>query len=332
MAASQHDKVREKRQRFRQLLTRDKITVMPGGFGPLYARMAQEAGFEAFFLAGSQLSMMLYAVPDNGIIGLRDLVDHARHMAARCDIPIFVDGDTGYGNAINVFYAVQEIVRSGVAAMHIEDQEAPKKSGTAAGRRCIPLDEAVGKYQAAAAARDEIDPDFVICARCDAIGAEGSSFDDALARSIAYVEKGGADFVWLNTVSTRDDIRRACKEIPAPVLAIWGGDGPAPSPAEYEAMGVRIALYPTFTSTYAVQAIWQLLNDFRERGPEALAERSAAARATRWGLLDQKTMAGAERIGEIEKRYLPAEAQRDYAHTWGHRYTFEREGGAKKPE
>src|ERR1700689_1990076 len=112
MAATQHDKVREKRSQFRQLLGRDKITVMPGGFGPLYARMAQEAGFEAFFLAGSQLSMMLYGVPDNGIIGLRDLVDHARHMAARCDIPIFVDGDTGYGNAINVFYAGQEIVRS----------------------------------------------------------------------------------------------------------------------------------------------------------------------------------------------------------------------------
>src|SRR5271154_3209299 len=194
VAEAAQDQVREKRRKFRALLARDTLTVMPGGFGPLYARMAQEAGFEAFFLAGSQLSMMLYGVPDNGIIGLRDLVDHARHMAARCDIPIFVDGDTGYGNAINVFYAVQEIVRAGVAAVHIEDQEAPKKSGTAAGRRCIPVDEAVGKYAAAVAARNEIDPEFVICARCDAIGAEGSSFDDALARSVAYVEKGGADF------------------------------------------------------------------------------------------------------------------------------------------
>jgi 2-methylisocitrate lyase-like PEP mutase family enzyme len=329
MAEAAQDQAREMRRKFRALLARDTLTVMPGGFGPLYARMAQEAGFESFFLAGSQLSQMLYGVPDNGIIGLRDLVDHARHMAARTDIPILVDADTGFGNAVNVHYAVQEIVRAGVAALHIEDQEAPKKSGTAAGRRCIPREEAVGKYRAAVAARDEIDPEFVICARCDAIGAEGGSFDDALARSVAYIEEGGADFIWLNSVETREQVARACREIPAPVLAIWGGAGVAPSPAELEALGVRIALYPTFTSTFALQAVWQLLNDFRERGPVALAERSAAFKDGRWGLIDQKTLAGAGKILELEARYLPAAAQRDYEHTWGHRHTFEREGTPK---
>ena len=147
------DTVRTKRRKFRELLQRPRLTVMPGGFSPLYARLAQEAGFECFFLAGSQLAAFLYGVPDNGIIGLRDLVDHARHMAAQCDIPIFIDADTGFGNAVNVHYAVQECVRSGVAGLQIEDQEAPKKSGTLAGRRCIPLAEAIGKYRAAVAAR-----------------------------------------------------------------------------------------------------------------------------------------------------------------------------------
>ena len=86
---------------------------MPGGFSPLYARLAQEVGFETFFMAGSQLSAFLYGVPDNGIIGLRDVADHARHMAARADIPIMIDTDTGYGNAVNVHFAVQEMVRGG---------------------------------------------------------------------------------------------------------------------------------------------------------------------------------------------------------------------------
>jgi 2-methylisocitrate lyase-like PEP mutase family enzyme len=325
MATSAHDQTRQKRGRFRELLRRDTLTVMPGGFSPLYARMAQEAGFESFFLAGSQLSSVLYGVPDNGIIGLRDLVDHARHMAARTDIPIFVDADTGFGNAVNVHYAVQEIVRSGVAALHIEDQEAPKKSGTVAGRRCIPLDEAVGKIQAATAARDAIDPEFVICARCDALGAEGGSFDDALQRSIAYIERGRADFIWLNSVETRDQVRRACKEIRAPVLVIWGGGEPAPSPAEYEAMGVRIVLYPTFCSTYAIQAVWQLLNEFRERGPTALAARVAAVKASPWGLVDVKKLIGADEIRGLEERFLPAAARRDYDQTWGHSPSFERD-------
>jgi len=316
-----------KRQKFRALLARKKLTLMPGGFGPLYARMAQEAGFESFFLPGSQLSSVLLGVPDNGIMGLRDLVDHARHMAAHADIPILVDADTGFGNAVNVHWAVQEIVRSGVAAMQIEDQEAPKKSGTAAGRRCIPLDEAVGKIRAAIEARNELDPSFVLCARCDSIGAEGETFDDALRRSVAYVEKGGADLVWLNSVETREQIRRAAAEIPAPLLVIWGGSRePAPQPAEYEELGARIVLYPTFCSTYGIQAVWQILNEFREKGPDALAEVSAAMRNSKWGLIDVKKLIGAEKIPEIEARFLPQSAQRDYAGTWGHRVTFEREG------
>lgn len=330
MPTNQHDAVREKRRTFRHLLKRDKLTVMPGGFSPLYARLAQEAGFESFFLAGSQLSNVLYGVPDNGLVGLKEVCDHARAVAARTDIPMFVDADTGFGNAVNVYYAVQEIVRTGVAALQIEDQEAPKKSGTVAGRRCISTDEAVGKYRAAVAARNEIDPEFVICARCDLLGAEGGSFTEAVARCTAYLQDGGVDFVWLNSVQDREQVRRACAEIPGPVLTIWGGGGAAPTPAEYEAMGVRIALYPTFTSTFAIQAIWQLLNDFRERGPVALAERSAQAKNSKWGMIDQKRMLGADDIRALEEQFLPDTAHRDYDHTWGHRLTFEREGAGDK--
>lgn len=322
MAKNGRDRVGETRRKFRALLKRKALTVMPGGFSPLYALLAQEAGFECFFLPGSQLSHFLYGVPDNGIIGLRDLVDHARHMAAHCDIPILVDADTGYGNAVNVHFAVQEIIRSGVAALQIEDQEAPKKSGTAAGRRLISVAEAVGKIKAAAAARDALDPDFVICARCDGIGAERSNFDDTLARCVAYVEEGGADLIWLNSVQSREQVKRACKEIPGPVLVIWGGEEAPPSWEEYEALGVRIALYPTIAATAGLQASWEVLRDFKKRGAEALLDWNKRVRSSPFGQPNVKKLLGYDEIREVEKRYLTKDAQRDYASTWGHKTNF----------
>ena len=316
---SAQDQARFQRRKFRELLQRQRLTVMPGGFSPLYARLAQAAGFECFFLAGSQLSAFLYGFPDNGIIGLRDLVDHARHMAARCDIPILIDADTGFGNAVNVHFTVQECVRSGVAGLQIEDQEAPKKSGTLAGRRCISLDEAVGKYRAAVAARNEIDPEFVICARCDALGAEGGSFADAMRRCIAYAEEGGVDLIWLNSVQTREQLRRVCRELPVPVLTVWAGAESTPTLEEYEALGLRIVLYPTMTSSAGLEAAWQLLNELRDKGNGALAEWSAAIARSPWGRVNRRELLDNSKIQELEERYLPKSARRDYVTTWGHR-------------
>ncbi|MGZ5829162.1 MAG: isocitrate lyase/phosphoenolpyruvate mutase family protein, partial [Xanthobacteraceae bacterium] len=135
MADDWADEAHRKRVQFRNLLNSDRVVVMPGGFSPVYARMAQEIGFECFFLAGSQMSGFLLGVPDAGILGLRDIVDHARHAAAHTSIPLLLDADTGFGNAVNTHYSVQEIVRCGVAALNIEDQEAPKRSPTGGGRR-----------------------------------------------------------------------------------------------------------------------------------------------------------------------------------------------------
>lgn len=312
------NEAQRKRRRFRELLARDRLTVMPGGFSPLYARMAEEIGFESFFLAGSQMSSFLYGVPDTGIMGLRDVVDHARHVAARTEIPILLDADTGFGNAINVHYAVQECVRSGVAGLQLEDQEAPKKSGTSAGRRCISTDEAVGKIQAAVAARNEIDPEFVICARCDVIGSEGGSFESSIERCIAYVSDGGADFVWLGSVPTREQVAQAVAEIPAPLLVLWGGGAPAPTLEEWEALGVRIALYPVIAAKAGLESSWQVLNDFKERGTAALDDWNAQCAASPWGRADAQRLFDGKKIREIEEKFLPEEAQRDYDKTWGH--------------
>jgi 2-methylisocitrate lyase-like PEP mutase family enzyme len=308
-----------KRRRLRELLARPEILVMPGGFSPLLARIAQEAGFESYFLAGSQLSAFLYGYPDTGVLGLRDVVDHARHIAARVEIPLLVDFDTGFGNAVTAWHAVQECVRTGAAALSIEDQEAPKKSGTLAGRRCISPAEAVGKIRAAVDARQAIDPEFVVCARVDALGAEGETWASALMRCQAYAEEGGADLVWLNSVQSREQLEEACRKVKVPIVTIWGGDAPAPTPQEFEALGARVALYPTLAASVGMQAAWHVLHDFKSRGLPAIADWQARMRAGPHGVANFAELTGLPRVRELESDFLPADSQRDYQSTWGHR-------------
>ena len=331
MAETYGEAVRRKRLKFREILARDPMTVMPGGCGPVYGRVAQAAGFECFFVAGSQVSGHLLGVPDSGIMGLRDIADHARHVAAHTDIPILLDTDTGFGNVVNVHFTVKEVVRTGVAGLQIEDQEAPKKSGTLAGRRCIPVADAVAKYRAAVAARDEMDPDFVICARCDILGAEGSTFEDAIMRCRAYVEDGGVDLVWLNSVESREQIAEAAAKIPAPLLIIWGGGDPMPSWEDYQALGARIVLYPTLASSVGLQAAWHALHDLKARGTEALADIAARAQASPYGRAELRRIIGFERIQEIEEAFLPQSQQRNYDDTWGHVGMLARPGTTPEP-
>lgn len=233
-----------------------------------------------------------------------------------------VDGDTGYGNAVSVHFAVQEFVRAGVAAVNLEDQEAPKKSGTVAGRRCISKAEAVGKIKAAVAAKNEIDPDFVICARCDVIGSENGTFEEALDRSIAYIEEGGADFIWLNNVESQEQLREACAKIPAPVLPLWGR-GQAPGIEELQELGAKIALYPTVAASAAFQAGWEVLNDLKRRGPAAMRALGERYRANPWGPASLSDIVNADFVRELEERYIPEDQQRDYEHTFGHNPVLE---------
>lgn len=310
--------------RFRELLYRKELLTIPGGFSALHARLTEIIGFEAFFMAGSQTGAFLYGVPDVGILSMRDMVDNGRNMAGACGIPIFADADTGYGNAVNAYYAVKEYVRAGVAGIHIEDQDAPKKSGTSAGRRCISREEAVGKYRAAMAAKNEIDPDFVICARCDLVGAEGGSFESAVERSIAYVEEAKVDAIWVNGLQTREEMADACRRIPVPVVGSYYGAPPAPTLEELESMGMAGVLFPSLTTAVGLQAIWEFLNDFKEQGPAALEQWGERARASRWGVLKRNSspLLDIEKIIALEEEYIPKEIRRDYQKTFGHKTHF----------
>ncbi len=307
--------------RFRQLLKAPELIVMPGGFSPLHARMSEALGYEAFFMAGSQIAAYLYGYPDVGLIGLAEMVEAARRLAAGSNIAIFADADTGYGNAVNVYHTVQEYIRAGAAGLHIEDQEAPKKSGTQAGRRCISVEEAIGKYKAAVAAKNELDPDFVIVARCDSIGSEHGSFESAMERSVAYVEEAGVDAVWVNTLRSREEIKEACKKIPAPVIAPYYGPPPSPRLEEFHKLGAAAVLFPSLTTAHGLQATWELMHEFKERGPAALEEWNERAQKSKWGVVPraQEPLLETNKIKKLEKEFIPEALQRDYEKTFGHK-------------
>jgi len=306
--------------RLQQLLKRPELLVMSGGFSPLHARMSEVVGYEAFFMSGSQVAAYVYGYPDVGLLGLNEMVECVRRITNVTDIPVFADADTGYGNAVNVYYTVQAYIRAGAAGLHIEDQEAPKKSGTLAGRRLISVDEAVGKYRAAVAAKKTFDEDFVICARCDSIGSEGGSFEDAVRRGIAYVKEAGVDAVWTNTLTEREQIEQACRRIPAPVIAPYYGARPSPTFEEFQKLGAAAVLYPSLTTANGLQSTWELLHEFRERGPVVLDEWNKKAQASRYGVVPrtQDPILPAQKIIRLEDDFIPRELQRNYDKTFGH--------------
>lgn len=306
--------------RLKELLARSELLVMSGGFSPLHARMSEITGYEAFFMSGSQVAAYVYGYPDVGLLGLNEMVESVRRITNVTDIPVFADADTGYGNAVNVYYTVQAYIRAGAAGLHIEDQEAPKKSGTLAGRRLISVEEAVGKYRAAVAAKQELDADFVVCARCDSVGSDGGNFEDAVRRGIAYATDAGVDAVWMNTMTEREQIAEACRRIPVPVIAPYYGPKPSPTFDEFHQLGVSAVLYPSLTTANGLQSTWEVLQEVKERGPVVLDEWNKKAQASKYGMVPrtQDPILPAKKIMQLEEDFIPKELQRDYDKTFGH--------------
>lgn len=269
--------------RLREMLARPQLLVMPGGYSPLMAKVAEKVGFEAFFMAGSQTAAYLLALPNTGLITMREMVDGARRLVSGCGIPIIADADEGYGNALNVDRSTREFAQAGVAGITIEDRENSTDPQAHAGPR-FPMQEALGKLQAAVAARDACGSDMAIIARCDVIDSEASGFEDAVSRCIAYAREAAVDAVFINAVATREQIREACVRIPGPVIHNYMGPPPPPSLEEWQDLGAAAVIFPLLTTSAGLQATWDLLHDFWERGVVAQTEAGQRARESRWGL------------------------------------------------
>lgn len=255
------------RERLAASLAAPEITVAPGVYDGISARLVEQQGFETGFLSGAGVSNSRLAQPDVGFLSLPDIADLTRHLADAVDIPIWVDADTGYGNAVGVHRTVRRLADAGAAAVMIEDQEWPKRCGHMEGKSVIPFAEAVAKVEAADAARREHAPELLIKARTDAATTRG--LDEAIERLRAFAD-AGADIVFADALTSEPDIRRVADEVDGAALSVNMGFGvrsrpttpliPAP---KLEAMGVDAVIYPRLITAAATAGMQRALDELQ---------------------------------------------------------------------
>lgn len=250
------------RATLRQLVNRKNGLVVPGAYDGISARLVERSGFPAVYMSGYGTSASRLGLPDLGYAGLAEMSDQARNLAAAVTIPLIADADTGYGNALSVRRTVQTYEAAGVAALHIEDQVAPKRCGHLSGHQIIPRAEFAGKIRAAAEAR--VDPDLMIVARTDAISA--MDFDEALRRGEAAA-KAGADMLFIEAPRDEAQVRRIAGAFDTPLLYNYapGGRSPLLPFSRLRELGYAIILLPVDALLVGVRAIAQFLVEVKQR-------------------------------------------------------------------
>jgi 2-methylisocitrate lyase-like PEP mutase family enzyme len=301
--------------RLRQLLASGRTIVAPGCYNALSAKILDAVGFPALYMTGYGTSLSLLGMPDAGLATMTEMHANARYIANAVKVPVIADADNGYGNAINVIRTVREYIQTGVASIHLEDQVIPKRCGHVAGRRVVPIDEAIGKIRAADQARRETDPDFVLIARTDARGAHGGSLDEAIRRANAYLE-AGADVAFVEGPTNGEEVRRICREVKGPILYNQTGVSPRFGLPELTNLGIAIVILPGVALRATIQAVYDLAAALRDDGP--LAEEAFAARFAKHPLANVHAFAGFDQIQAWERDFLPAEDMDKYQDSVGY--------------
>ena len=252
-----------KTTQLKEMILEPDILVVPSAYDALSAKVIEKSGFHAVHMTGSGTSASLLGYPDMGFTTIPEMANHAKNIGLAVDLPVIVDSDSGYGNALNVTRAVREFERAGVAGIHIEDQVTPKRCGHLEGKRVIPAEEMVGKIEAAVAARE--DDDFQLIARTDA--RECTGIEDAIERANAYVE-AGADCIFFEAPLNADEMRLVRDEVDAPLLAnmVEGGKTPWFTVPELEEPGFGLVIYPLSGWMAAAAVLRELMKELRETG------------------------------------------------------------------
>jgi methylisocitrate lyase len=240
-----------------------KPLVIPGVFDAIGAKIAQKVGFEAMFQTGYGTSATLFGMPDYGFIGPTETVENARRICRAVSVPVIVDADTGYGNALSVWKLVNELESAGASGIFLEDQRWPKRCGHMSGKEVIRKEEYAEKLAAAVDARKS--KDFIIVARTDARATQG--LDDAIERGL-YYKKIGADAIFVEAPKTMAEMKKIGKSIKAPLVAnmIEGGATPISSASTLHKMGFKIILYPLSILYANAYASLQILKELRKTG------------------------------------------------------------------
>lgn len=237
--------------------------LLPGVANALAARVAEDIGFEAAYVTGAGVANTELGVPDLGVLNLTDMAETVARIAGCVSIPLVVDADTGYGNAVNCYHAVQRLEAAGAAAIQIEDQVFPKRCGHFEGKEVIPAKEMVGKIHAAVDARR--DASTQIIARTDACAVD--CFEAAIDRAQAYAE-AGADILFVEALTDVEHLRETPRRLPKPHLVniVFGGKTPEIPASELEGMGHRFILYANAALQAAVAGMQHVLSELHRSG------------------------------------------------------------------
>ncbi|MBB3281843.1 MULTISPECIES: oxaloacetate decarboxylase [unclassified Roseateles] len=282
------------RQTLRTLVQARRGVLVPGAFNALSARVIEDLGFEALYITGAGVTNMWFGLPDQGFMGLAEIADHTARIRDAVALPLIVDADTGFGNALNVRHAVRTLERAGADCIQLEDQVAPKRCGHFSGKEVIPTEEAVGKIKAAVDARR--DPDLMIMARTDACATLG--FEAAVERALRFAE-AGADLLFVEAVTTPDQIRALPGRLPVPQLMnmVIGGRTPITDAQELESLGYGVVLYANAALQGAVAGMQKALGVLKAQ--RRIDEDPALVAP----FAERQRLVGKPGWDELEKRY-----------------------------
>ncbi len=271
-----------------------RLLVVPGAYDALSARLIQKIGFEAYFIGGFPAVGSRYGVPDIGLKGFGEISACVRDIMAACDLPVFVDGDDGYGDVKNVVHTVQSYERMGVSAILIEDQQWPKRCGHMAGKKVVPIDLAEAKIKAACAER--LNPETWILARTDA--RQVHDLDEAMRRAERFI-KAGADGIFIEAPRSVEELERIGKAFDVPQICnpLMGGHTPILTMEEMAELGFNCAVLGLDTLMHAAKAVEAVLLDMRSG--------RFARRHDGMSFEDYKKVVGFDRWASVDERFAP---------------------------
>ena len=285
---------RDRRSALARRIRARELTVAPGVFDMISAKVADRAGFHALYMTGYGIAASHMGLPDAGLVSYSDMLGRAARICEATRTPLIADADTGFGGLLNVRHTVRGYEAAGVAAIQIEDQEFPKKCGHAPGRRVVPLDDMLRKIEVAVEARDS--DDFLVIARTDSRGPLG--LDEAIRRGRAF-SKAGADVVFIEAPESREEFERIGREVDAPLLAnmVEGGFSPV-LPAETLArFGFAIAIYPGTGFLAVAKTLEDVYGHLRTNGSSIDLGTGSIS------IGEMHELMGFEEVWEFEKRW-----------------------------
>ncbi len=281
----------------KERISQEKILIVPGAFDAFTGKLVEFTGFEALYLSGAGVSYTMLGQPDTGQITQSQMVEKVRNLAEAVSLPMIADGDTGYGNAINVMRTVRLYENAGASAIQLEDQQFPKRCGHLSGKELISAGEMVEKIKAAQSSREK--DDFLIIARTDARTVDG--IDEALRRSHLYLDCG-ADVLFVESPMNEQEMKTIAKEfsgIPLMANMVEGGITPLIEANDLQDMGYSIVIYPNSLTRRFAYAGLELLEKLKSRG----SSKDSIKQMMPFNELNE--MLGIDDFKLLEEKYLP---------------------------